>query len=329
MNELLAIVQTSVLLGAIAFVLGLVLFIASKVFAVEEDPLIEEVIEALPSANCGGCGFPGCRGFAEALVNTRDDSLYCPPGGNETAEVLALMLDMSVQERERYVARVYCQGGEHAARLGDYQGIATCAAISQMGVDDLICPVGCLGYADCVLACEFDALHIIKGVAVVNEDKCTACGECVPTCPKDLIDMVPVSKIVYVACKSTDAGGLVRKYCTVGCTACKLCVKACQDDAIFFDNNLASVIYDNCTFCNSCVTACKTDTIVNTARTPLWKSEWKIAPEKISQETKEKTSTKMTKPKAENSATITKETANAAASSLNAISNIKGGTPND
>jgi len=257
------ILITSLSLGGIAFVAGVVLYIASTAFAVEEDPLVGEVTGILPGANCGACGVPGCANFAEKIVKTKDTNMYCPVGGPELAVELAQVLGLEALAREKMVARVMCQGGDNALRSAEYKGIKSCRAVTNIGQSDLACPYGCLGYGDCVESCEFDAIHIINGVAIVDEEKCTSCEACVLECPVNIIEMQPYNKTVFIACKSIDAGGAVRKYCSVGCTGCKKCVKACgEKEAIFFDNNLAAIIPVKCTNCNDCVPECATNTIV-------------------------------------------------------------------
>ena len=264
MTEILnnTVVITSLSLSFIAFLAGVALYYAAKVFAVEEDPLVEEVDEALPGTNCGACGVPGCLSFAEKIVKTKDMSMYCPVGGQDVANEIADIIGLEAIEQDKMVARVMCLGGNHSTRTGEYKGIKSCNAVSTVHQYDLTCSYGCFGYGDCVTSCEFDSIHIIDGVAVVDEEKCTACDACVVECPIDIIEMQPYDKTVFIACKSLDAGGAVKKYCTVGCTGCKKCVKACEHEAIAFDSFLATIIPDKCTNCNDCVDKCDTDTIV-------------------------------------------------------------------
>jgi len=256
------IIITALSLGLLAFAMGVMLYYASIFFYVEEDPLIEEVNEILPQANCGACGVPGCLNFAEKLVKTRDMGLFCPVGGNDLALDIASLMGLEAVERSKMVARVMCQGGDHATRTGEYKGIKSCKAVAIARQNDFTCSYACLGYGDCVAVCDFDSIHIINGVAIVNEEKCTACNDCIIECPINIIELQPYDKTVFIACRSLDPGGPVRKYCSVGCTGCKLCVKACTFEAIHFDNNLAAIIPEKCTNCNDCVTECDTNTIV-------------------------------------------------------------------
>lgn len=268
MNDILNgwqdIVITAISLSGIAFLAGVALYYAAKVFAVEEDPMVEAIDDILPGANCGACGVPGCFSFAEKVVKTKDMSLYCPVGGQELSDDIADLMGLEAVEQDKMVARVMCQGGNYSTRTGEYLGIKSCGAVSTIHQYDLTCPYGCFGYGDCVKSCDFDAIHIVNGVALVDEEKCTACDACVVECPINIIEMQPYEKTVFIACKSIDAGGAVKKYCEVGCTGCKKCVKACEHEAIHFDNFLATILPDKCTNCNDCVDKCDTDTIVIT-----------------------------------------------------------------
>ncbi len=256
------IVITTLSLGAIALVAGLVLFAASKKFAVKENPLIDEVEELLPGANCGGCGFAGCRAFAETVVNKKDMSLNCPVAGADTMAQIAAKLGLEVDVSVKKIARVKCQGGTHAKHIGEYLGIRTCEAAVVGAISDLVCPHGCFGYGDCARACPFDCIEIIDGVAVVDEDRCTACGICIKVCPRNLIELMHHDKKVYVACMSPDKGADVKQYCSVGCIGCKLCDKACQFEAIDYKPFISKVIPDNCTQCMACVIKCPTNSIL-------------------------------------------------------------------
>lgn len=255
------IVKTALSLGGIALLAGVVLYLAAKKFAVFEDPLIAEVEALLPGVNCGGCGQAGCHAFAEKLVETKDMNLFCPVGGAVLSAQIALTMGLEASNAEKTVARVNCSGGNRAERLGQYMGIESCAAMSISQSADLICPYGCLGLADCVKVCPFDALHMVDGVAVVDDERCTSCGKCVDVCPRALIKITAHAKTVYVACKSVDSGAVVRKYCSVGCIGCKACVRACAFDAVSCPEMLASINPTNCTECMKCVDACKPGTI--------------------------------------------------------------------
>lgn len=259
--DVMLIVKTVLSMGGVALVAGVILYLAAKKFAVFEDPLIGEVEALLPGANCGGCGAAGCHAFAEKIVETKDLNNYCPVGGGEVASKIAAVLGLEPSFSEKMVARVFCNGGERAVKAGEYRGIDSCAAMAINNASDLACPYGCLGLADCVKACPFDAIHMVEGVAVVDDEKCTACGKCVVACPRLLIELTPHAKTVYVACKSPDPGAAVRKYCSVGCIGCKACVKACAFDAVTCEATLAKIDPAKCTECMKCVEACKPTTI--------------------------------------------------------------------
>ena len=273
----MVVLITCISLGSIALVSGLVLFVASKKFAVVENPLIDEVEGLLPGANCGGCGFAGCRAFAEKLVDTSDMDLNCPVIDSESMGDIGKLLGVEVSQKQRMVARVNCQGGINSVREGRYHGIKTCSAAAIGNILDLVCPHGCMGYGDCLTVCPYDCIHIINGVAVVDEDACVGCGICVKACPRNLIELTRYDKTVYVACNSPDKGPEVKKYCSVGCIGCKLCDKACNDDAIQFKPFLAKVNPDNCTECRACVEKCPANTILvregSMAITPKEESE--------------------------------------------------------
>jgi len=256
------ILITSIVLGAIALVAGIILFAASKKFAVHEDPLIDEVEELLPGANCGGCGFAGCRAFAETFVKTKDTSLNCPPGGSAVSAAIAQKIGLEAKETVRLVARVNCQGGLNSKREGKYEGIRTCSAAVISNNVTLVCSYGCMGYGDCLRVCSYDAIRIINNLAVVDENKCVGCGVCVKACPRNLIELTRFDKRVYVACNSPDKGPQVKKYCSVGCIGCKLCDRACEHEAIDYKPFIASVKPDNCTECMACVEKCPANTIL-------------------------------------------------------------------
>jgi H+/Na+-translocating ferredoxin:NAD+ oxidoreductase subunit B len=257
------IVITCATMGAIAFIAGIVLFIASKKFAVVENPLIDDVEEILPGANCGGCGFAGCRAFAEAAVSNWTDDLNCPVAGSETMAAIAKLLGLEVSETVRKTARVMCQGGGgNSVRSGEYFGIQTCFAAVVSNSVDLVCPYGCLGYGDCVRVCPFNCIHIVDGVAVVNEELCTGCGLCIKACPRNIIELTLYDKSVFVACMSPDKGAQVKPYCSVGCIGCKLCVKACEYDAFDYKPFLSHVNPEKCTECMACIEKCPTNSIL-------------------------------------------------------------------
>lgn len=255
-------------LAGIGLLAALILFFAAKKFHVEEDPRIDQVEEILPGANCGGCGFPGCRGFAEAVVKADEfGDLLCPVGGNETMEKAATILGKTVEKTAPKVAVIRCNGNcENRPQINIYDGAASCAIASNLYGGETACSYGCLGLGDCVTACQFDALHINEetGLPEVDEEKCVACGACVTACPKNIIELRkqgPKSRRVYISCANQDKGGVARKACAAACIGCGKCAKECPFDAITIENNLAYIDDDKCRLCRKCVEACPTGAI--------------------------------------------------------------------
>ena len=252
----------TLVLGGLGTALSVILLVAARKFAVYEDPLIAAVEDALPKANCGACGQAGCHAFADTLVKTRDTSLFCPPGGSETAVKVAALLGMEASTAEVPLAIVMCRGNAEAASfVGRYDGIDSCRAATLVDGPTKLCPYGCVGLGSCVAACDYDAIHIVDGIALVEDADCVGCGACVKACPKGLIRMGPRATRVVVGCVSHDMGKAVRGYCEVGCIGCKRCVKACKFDAMQFDDNLARVDHEKCTECGACIAACGRDII--------------------------------------------------------------------
>ena len=245
---------------AVVFIMGIVfailLGVAAKVFAVEVDERIPLVRECLPGANCGGCGFPGCDGLAAAIVEGRAPVNGCPVGGAAAAEKIAKVLGVEVAEGERNVAHVKCNGGCNAIDKAVYEGLQDCNAAMRVAGGPKACAFGCMGLGSCVKACAFDAIHIVDGVAKVDIDKCVACGKCVSTCPKKIIERVPYKQAVLVGCRNQDKGAVTRKICDVGCIGCMKCQRECPADAIKIENFVSKIDYDKCVGCGHCADIC-------------------------------------------------------------------------
>ena len=215
-------------IGSLGLFCGASLAYASKKFAVEVDPKIEEIIEKLPGANCGGCGYPGCSGYAEAVVKSGASMTLCSPGGDAVIQDIANIMGVkAVEAGEKMVAVVQCRGdNEKAPKRFHYAGITNCHAAQIIMGGDKACIYGCLGLGTCVESCPFGAMKMGEaGLPIVDEDKCTACGMCVSACPRGIMKLIPVSQQVFIGCVSQDKGKAVKQVCKVGCTGCTLCSK--------------------------------------------------------------------------------------------------------
>jgi Na+-translocating ferredoxin:NAD+ oxidoreductase subunit B len=267
MDEILLF--TIITVSVIGLVAAVILYLVAQKFKVYEDPTIDLVEEVLPGANCGGCGYPGCRNFAEAIVTKKDlTGLYCPAGGNETMNAVAEILGLTAEEKEPSVAVLRCNGTpDKRPYTNIYDGAKSCQIISNLYIGETACPNGCLGCGDCVDVCLFDAIKInpLTKLPEIIDDKCTACEACVKACPRDLIEIRKKNKKdrkIYVSCANTEKGGVARKNCKVACIGCGKCVKICPHDAITLNNNLAYIDSYKCKLCRKCVTECPTNAIV-------------------------------------------------------------------
>ncbi|WP_051623497.1 RnfABCDGE type electron transport complex subunit B [Clostridium hydrogeniformans] len=257
-----SIVYSALSLGILGLIFGILLSYASKKFHVEVDEKIPRVREILPGANCGGCGFAGCDAYAKAVIEEDASITACTVGGASVSNLIGDILGVKVGSVERKVAFVKCNGNcDSAKNKFQYEGIKDCVSASLLEGGDKGCSYGCLGLGTCVSACEFDAIEVVNGVAIVDEEKCTNCGACRKVCPKSLIDEVPVEKKIRVQCNSKDMGKIVRSNCTVGCIGCKICEKNCPAEAVKVSDSIALVDYDKCTQCGICVSKCPTKAI--------------------------------------------------------------------
>ncbi|RDY29630.1 RnfABCDGE type electron transport complex subunit B [Romboutsia weinsteinii] len=258
----MGIVNAIVVLGAMGLIFGAVLAYASKKFAVEVDERVEAILSVLPGANCGGCGYPGCGGLANAIVEGKAPVNGCPVGGTSVAEKIGDVMGLRAESGEKQVAKVICKGNCQSAKdKYEYEGISDCRAANVLNAGAKACKFGCLGLGTCVSVCKFDALSIVDGVAIVDEEKCVMCGKCIDICPKGLINKKPAKNEVVVECNSKDFGKVVKEKCSAGCIGCGICAKVCKFDAIVFENKIAKIDYDKCVGCMVCVQKCPTKVI--------------------------------------------------------------------
>ena len=264
-----SIIWTIAVLSGLGLILALLLFLLAKKFKVEEDPRIDEVEKVMPGANCGGCGFAGCRAFADSAVKAPNlDNHYCPVGGNDVMKQVAAILGYEVKEKAPEVAVVRCNGTcANRPRTNTYDGVQSCKVKAALYAGDTACAFGCLGCGDCAAACQFGALSMDPetGLPVVDEAKCTACGACVKACPKSIIELRPTGPRgmkVYVSCVNKDKGPVAKKACAAACIGCGICAKTCTHDAIVVEGNIAYIDASKCKLCRECEAMCPTGSII-------------------------------------------------------------------
>jgi Na+-translocating ferredoxin:NAD+ oxidoreductase RNF subunit RnfB len=263
------IIITIITLTLLGLLSAVILFLVASKFKVFEDPRIEEVLSVLPAVNCGGCGFPGCRNFSEALVKAPTlDGLNCPVGGNPVMKQVAGILGKEVVQTDLLVAVVRCNGTpRHRRRSSVYNGPSDCRLSHNLYIGETDCAFGCMGLGDCARACTFGAMYIDPEtqLPVVIDEKCVSCGLCVKACPRQIIELRKKAKKdrkIYVSCVNTDMEGPARRACNVACIGCGKCVEVCKFDAITLSGNLAWIDSFACTFCRKCVSVCPTTSIL-------------------------------------------------------------------
>lgn len=252
---------TAIFAVALALALGIALGFFQEFFKVERDPLIDKVRAALPGANCGACGFPGCDGYAVAVAGRATETTRCTVGGKSTAAALGDLMGVNASVEE-IVAVLACQGSkEHAPVKGEYVGVRTCRAAKLSAGGTKLCAWGCLGYGDCTRVCQFDALHMgDDGLPHVDYDKCTGCGKCISECPQTILKKVPKERAgsMVVCSNRNPVKAMVMKTCKVGCIKCEICVKNCPEKCITMVNGIPVTDYSKCTSCGVCVQKCPT-----------------------------------------------------------------------
>ena len=247
-------------LGGIGLVFGLLLTLANKIFEIPSDPKRDAVRNALPGANCGGCGFAGCDALADAIASGAAPINACPVGGAAVAAEIAKIMGVEAADGQvRTVATVVCQGStDRCKNKFDYHGIQDCVAASLVNDGNRACKYACLGLGTCVKACKFDAIHIDErtGIAKVDPEKCTSCGACVRACPKNVLSLQPETVPVRLMCRAAEEGQLVSDNCKIGCVGCEMCKNACKFGAITMVNHLPVIDYDKCVGCMMCAETC-------------------------------------------------------------------------
>lgn len=251
--------------GGVGLLISIFLSIFGNVFKVEVDEKEEAVLSELPGNNCGGCGYAGCANLAEAIAKGEAPVNACPVGGAPVAEKIASIMGQDAGSGVKMVAYIKCAGTcEKAKNNYDYTGINDCImAASVPGAGPKICDFGCMGMGSCVKACQFGAISIVDGIAVVDKEKCTSCGMCVKTCPNKLIELIPYDAAVVVSCNSKEKGPQVMKACSAGCIGCGICAKNCEAGAITVTDFIAHIDQDKCTGCRVCQEKCPKKVILN------------------------------------------------------------------
>ncbi|MCL2604106.1 MAG: RnfABCDGE type electron transport complex subunit B [Defluviitaleaceae bacterium] len=260
-----AVVQVMLVLGGLGLFFGVLLSFAGMKLKTNTDPKLESLKDILPGVNCGGCGLAGCSAFAEEVFHGKAETDGCPVGGAELNYKIADIMGIHASVSTRKTAYIKCVGSDKESLfLFKYHGVEDCrAAVRLVGGGSKGCAYGCLGGGSCIKVCMFDAISVVDGIAVVDNEKCTACTVCVKACPKNLIEMVPYDKKIRIGCNARDGAKSIRANCKVGCIGCKLCEKSCEYGVIQTEGQLARIFYEKCNGCGVCVEKCPRKCIVS------------------------------------------------------------------
>lgn len=269
-----------IIVVVIGLVAGIILTVASKLMFVPVDERVAAIRDVLPGANCGACGFAGCDDYANALGDDPDLSpSMCPVGGSSCATQIAGILGVVAEEKDPIAAIVTCNGNHGVTKeIMDADRIHSCKAAKMFYGGQWACQNGCLGLGDCQSVCNYNAINICNGVAVIDREACVGCGMCVKTCPNGVIAMAKKKDLVFVLCKNMDKGAVTRKICGNGCIGCMKCQKSCKFDAITIENNFAKIDREKCKNCGLCAKECPTGAIVNFRKKPAPKAAPAAAP---------------------------------------------------
>lgn len=258
------------IVAGIGVLAGVGLTLASKLMAVKVNENVAQVRAALPGANCGACGYAGCDDYAKNVAEDHTvKANLCTPGGSMVAMEISRILGVEFEAIAGKYAVMRCSGSrEKTNYVMDYQGYQSCNANKLFYRGRGACDKSCLGFGDCVHACDYNAIAVENGLAHINRSRCVGCGQCAKVCPNNLIDIIPDTAKIVVACNSEATGARTKENCSIGCISCGLCEKSCKFDAIHVENGHANIDYDKCKNCGMCVTACPRKTIRRISNIP-------------------------------------------------------------
>lgn len=258
------VLMATLSMGGLAAFFAFMLSLAHRRLKVEEDPRVEEILDALPGVNCGACGFASCHALAEAIVKGKARVNACVVGGPSCLQRISEIMGVESEAPERKVAFVLCGATtSQRAKKAIYQGVLSCRAANLLMGADTACQYGCLGFGDCERICPFNAIRMVEGLPRINLSGCTGCGKCVEICPRNIITLENFDELNYrVKCSSLDRGKKARQVCQRACIACGRCVKSCPFDACWMEDNLAHIDPKNCQLCGVCFLVCPTSAIV-------------------------------------------------------------------